>query len=612
MTSNINMVKKSNKLKILTFLFLTIFFLAEIFQSNYQNVDNNALNPNETLDTEIEDELSSSALPPIFYVNGTEEWEDRKDEGKCTGSGTESNPYVIRNQVFDGLNQKTCILIENSRANFTIENCTFINIGSPNSGKAGIELINTTHGILIDNNCTTNNNGNYGIHLRTESNNNTIIGNTLNGFGSGEDVVGCGLYLYNSSYNIITQNTLYYNENGIYLEQSEHNAISENDACNNTFAGIDLDAGSNDNNITRNIVNDNNVIGIHLSNSDANNFENNTMIRNRFGLYLEFSNDNTFTGENNISFSLIDGIYLSVSSNNSFTENIISYNNEIGVNLIGIGGQCVNNSFYKNFFRNNGKHAVDNNFLKNDWYINNSLKIGNFWDNYTDMGAGADDTNDDAIGDIPYFFLGGIDWFPIWNDGIEGDVIVVNGSSNLYNWTRAKKKFWCNGFGTPNNPYVIQPNPTLLWDGLIDGLGSLSSITIINSTTEYFKIKDLTLTNSGGTEAGIKLINVTRGELVDNNCSFNQGNGIYLSESSNINITGNLVNNNTEKGLFLDTNSTGNIIFENEMAGNKFGLYLDNDADGNNVSFNTLSYNKQYGIRVNNADCNNSIFYENN
>ncbi|GAG54450.1 unnamed protein product, partial [marine sediment metagenome] len=93
----------------------------------------------------------------------------------CTGSGTWSDPYLIKNLIIDGGGTGTCIDILNSDVYFIIQNCTLYNAGS--HPDAGIKLENTNNGILITNNCSFNNA--KGIFL-LYSNNNTISGNIAN------------------------------------------------------------------------------------------------------------------------------------------------------------------------------------------------------------------------------------------------------------------------------------------------------------------------------------------------------------------------------------------------------------------------------------------------
>ncbi|MCK4382984.1 MAG: right-handed parallel beta-helix repeat-containing protein, partial [Candidatus Lokiarchaeota archaeon] len=113
--------------------------------------------------------------------------------------------------------------------------------------------------------------------------------------------------------------------------------------------------------------------------------------------------------------------------------------------------------------------------------------------------------------------------------------IHIDGNSG---WVDFKIDGNCTGEGTYSEPYIIQ--------GLvINGESSGSGIWIENSNV-HFKVENCTLYNSGTGlyNAGIKLRNVLNGQLINNDCSTNNGNGIGLHQSQNITIVGNIVNNN--------------------------------------------------------------------
>ncbi|MFX1304291.1 MAG: hypothetical protein ACFE9X_13130, partial [Promethearchaeota archaeon] len=63
--------------------------------------------------------------------------------------------------------------------------------------------------------------------------------------------------------------------------------------------------------------------------------------------------------------------------------------------IAGVSGS-VNNTFYLNFFRDNGRHVQQSGINVNDNAWNNT-EIGNYWDNYTGV-----DMNGDGIGDTPH------------------------------------------------------------------------------------------------------------------------------------------------------------------------------------------------------------------
>lgn len=101
-----------------------------------------------------------------------------------------------------------------------------------------------------------------GIYLNSASQV-TVIGNTINGFKTGN-----GIYLFNSNSNTITENTISNNVNGIYVYGSNHNEISGN-TVNDNSNGIYLNTNSNSNNLSGNTIT-NNLYGIYLWTSSSN------------------------------------------------------------------------------------------------------------------------------------------------------------------------------------------------------------------------------------------------------------------------------------------------------------------------------------------------------
>ncbi|TFG24466.1 MAG: hypothetical protein EU529_04195 [Promethearchaeota archaeon] len=570
------MKNKELKSRIFSLLLLMTILLMVLSQNNTFFYKNNDDKIKEKSHYNNINKIKSSTVHNATYIYNN----NFSALPSCTGSGTYKDPYVIKNLEIDGEDSHSCIVIEDSDAFFRIENCTLYNIGSLSSESVGIKLINTSNGILINNSCSSNWDGNYGIYLHNGCKNNTITNNTIISTQN-------GIYLNDICYNnTITSNTITDAQNGIYLYKGCHNnTITQNIVSKSTFSGIHLNEACNDNRFSGNLLNNNDLMGMTISSSSGNNITNsNEFNDNKIGLYLLTSTNNIFSEDNDFSYNSMYGIYLSASSMNTFKGNTITDNNDIGLYVFQAVGGSNNNYFYENFFRSNAIHAVDEGD-GNNW---NSSTIGNFWDNYTDMGSGAVDFDDDGIGDIPYNFTGGIDNFPIWNDGIEEGFIEINelaSGYNAHNWTWASGRFWCSGSGLASDPYVIKPN--MLWNGVINGAGTYTCISILNST-KYFRIEDCTFYNSNQSGAGIKLYNTTNGEIINNNCSSNQGHGIFLNNSSQNRIIGNTIINNLNAGIYLMYN-----------------------CDFNNISSNNLTGNGEYGIHIVNITCNNNIFYNN-
>jgi len=382
--------------------------------------------------------LKGSEISGKIHING--KWLDFKNDGYCTGSGTSSDPYVIKNLIIDGEGSGSCIWIENSTVYFKIENCTLYNSGNFSVVNytvvyysAGIYLSYVSNAQIIDNNCSSNYigiclasskrctisenrvniNDFMGIYL-TECYSNTISGNTAMNITN-----GAGIYLYMSYYNNIFGNSLFNNGGGIGLLMCDYNTISGNIVKNSQGSGIYL-AGGNYNGISENTVN-NTSVGIYLNAEFYSNVYENVVFNNsQHGIVITSGQHNDIS-ENTINNSTLCGIFLEGSSYNKISINAV-LNNKIGIlftnyfemlgchdNIIlannvknnrkygiGLDSYCTNNDVYRNSF-NNSLNAYDNG-SSNLW--DNGVQ-GNSWSDYTGL-----DENGDGIGDIPYWING--------------------------------------------------------------------------------------------------------------------------------------------------------------------------------------------------------------
>lgn len=217
----------------------------------------------------------------------------------------------------------------------------------------------------------------------------------------------------------VINNIILHNEVGIYLEESTKNIITKN-TIQNSYYGIQL-VSSHDNNISHNNIT-NNDKGIYLDSSSKNIIIENDITRNNYGFELTKCTKNIIS--ENIFMANFHSIHLRSilrtenmsdpinstiiyrCSNNTFSKNNI-INNNLGVWM----SLTVNNTFFSNNFINNSDQikiedlndflvdiGIEENHPKftsiNLWHDN---KEGNYWSNY----EGTDnDAND--IGDTPY------------------------------------------------------------------------------------------------------------------------------------------------------------------------------------------------------------------
>ena len=324
--------------------------------------------------------------------------------------------------------------------------------------------------------------------------------------------------------------------------------------------------------------------------------------------------------ENNISFNN-NGITLL----NNNTGNLITYNTIANNTLYGLiilndtaTSKGYGNCIYRNNFTGNTKHALDNcseGLYTNSWYdifSRPGLRApGNYWDNYTELGVGAVDADDDGIGDMGYAIPGSgeaEDLYPIWEDGYDGSPIEIDdmAANTHVTWEWASTLSWCSGSGTDADPYTID-------DLDIDAKKStinVDGIKIQNSMVNY-KITNCTVYNTSS--AGIKLYNVTLGQVLENNCSDSNDIGIYLVNCFNLTISNNSLFNNS--GIGLNIESSNNITINNNNATyNQGGIFVygsNNTIINNDASNNYYGITLSYGINniVRNCVVNNNIGY---
>jgi len=304
--------------------------------------------------------LQISAVSGKIHVNNN--WSAAKAAGICTGIGTYSEPYVIKNLIIDGGNSGICILIENSVLYFKIENCTIYNSGITYPS-AGVRLSHVNNSQLINNNCSSSLSGITLVH----SNNNTVSGNIINDnfsglrleysddniiLGNNVDNNGLtGISLQHCRNNTISGNILNNNEPGIYLISSVNHTLSGNvmNGCGLAFMGSREEMGSNEIDIT-NIVNGRTLYyytnEIHLKPTNFSNAGqvilvncNDSLVSNlntsysTTGISLLYCNNNTIF-RNTANDNNWDGIHLEFSNNNNVSGNIANKNDRYGLDLI--------------------------------------------------------------------------------------------------------------------------------------------------------------------------------------------------------------------------------------------------------------------------------------
>jgi parallel beta-helix repeat protein len=222
---------------------------------------------------------------PVYINNAVPGmgWMDWSAEPWLKGSGTEEDPYMIKDLVIEVSGTIYAMMIQDSDAHFKIMKCTFTNGGIDGERSAGLILINTQNGFIFKNNFIGNDGAGIAVigslHIRIQKN------------LCSENRVG--IYIEWGMYTTITQNDCKNNFNGIVIASAHKNVIEKNDCFENGNAGIAFinvglpEHSSKDNIVYKNAI-EGNTIGIYSDDADKNDVLRNTIAENFYGILFDF------------------------------------------------------------------------------------------------------------------------------------------------------------------------------------------------------------------------------------------------------------------------------------------------------------------------------------
>ncbi len=612
---------------------------------------------------------SESFTANFVYIKN-DNWSETSFKWIIPNSGTWDDPHIIENVSIDGGNSRNCILIENSHQFFKIRNCCVYNapIGNNPNYMGGIKLINTANGTIINNNCSNNR---VGIVLYNNCKNNTIINNIV------VDNSNTGIYVYNCPENRILNNTMGTLDTsdqsfGMYIRYAINSIISNNTIVKNNMVGLYLD--NSDDNIIQNNSVFYNEVGILIVDSESDSFSDNTMLDNGFhfngDVISEFnshliSNNNSVNGKpthyyadkkdldtnnftnggqimlvscsnskisnlnvsrattgiylydcENVSIQNIEanngayyGIILNHCNNNTISNCSANYNGDYGF----YSYSSDENVFFNNTAIRNGRgfqfsYSDSNNLTKNIAKYNNN------------GGVRLDNSHRNIINNNTF----GNDYTGYQNIGLylyrSNENIILNNTAN-YNSNYGISIYNCYDNNITENDLSNNYQQGLyMYTNSYDNL--ISNNTIVNNKQYgiYFKTSctnNIVLNNTiiNNVECGICFEASNYNTIFENRIFNNNKSGIALELLSNNNlISKNIVQNNNQSGLFLD-GSKHNIVsfnnFSNVFSSRQIsGIDLENGCENNSIKNNFL-YDSQYGIFLN-LNCINNSFIGNN
>ncbi len=257
--------------------------------------------------------LSLSIIIPMFAVSVTAKkqvytsgpvlindavpgcsWMDWSAEPWLKGSGTEEDPYVIKDLVIDVSGSIFAMMIQDSDAYFKIMKCTFSN-GGIEGESAGLVLANTKNGVIFKNRFIDNKGAGIAVigclHIRIQKN-----------YCSENQV---GIYIRWGMYTTIKQNDCKNNfVSGIVIASAHKNIIEKNYCVGNARAGIALinigepEHSPKDNIIYKNTL-ENNLLGINSTDADMNDVLRNTIADNFYGISFGLGSEGNTVYHNN-------------------------------------------------------------------------------------------------------------------------------------------------------------------------------------------------------------------------------------------------------------------------------------------------------------------------
>lgn len=412
------------------------------------------------------------------------------------------------------------------------------------------------------NNNTLNENVHYGLQLYDC--NNTIIMNNYIQFTMGT-VFDYGLSSSGGYSNKIINNTITHNAiNGISLNGGKNHYISGNNISHNNKTGINfwssncdyhtiinntisynkehgiyLETNCNYNLITNNTIYNNTENGIYLwDDCDSNNITLNRIYDNcDNGIFIEYNCDNNNLILNQIHNNSGNGIYITSTSINNYV-----FNNTIEINL--------QNGIYI-------KNANDNNITRN--YINDNKQYGINIDTSTTISLSQN-----------YLNLCGLYITGFSSQHYDSHQIQA---SNMVN--DKKLCFYTNQNGLVIN---VATNP--------------GQVILINCSDSI--ISNANVSNGS---IGIMLYLCENISIMETNSSYNKINGVYVKDSENCTLAGNIINYNGLEGIYVDwsckyINFTGNYIRHNS----EDGIHL--EAPYCIIDLNQITNNGDNGIYI--------------
>ncbi len=451
----------------------------------------------------------------------------------------------------------------------------------------------------------------------------------INGFNiSGSTNMGIPGIEIVSSNNLLTNNTISNNYNGLWIFSNNNelinNTISENHIGLITYQSFGIT-------IRNSTINNNNGYGIDMSSSENCIFENNSIHGNYaaisfYNTHNSTIKDNTLS-ENNVGLSIIDSI------NNTAINNRIFSNSINGIEL----NKAKESTIYNNYLNNSNNVKFTDNCSGNVWNISKTSGQniaggpylgGNYWLRPNGTGFSQinnTDLNSDGICDEAYTLQSGqVDHLPLAtapesikvdddggqdyttiqqaiNNASNGNIIQVYPGTYNENLNVDKQLILISTNGSTVTNIVASsswiPTIKLNHDGVtIQGFNISGATGMNNPGIQIFSADNRLIDNMiSENDVGV-FIESSNNMLINNTISDNNGFGLYIRNSRNHTLQNNLIINHGRHAIYF-YNTSNSTIKTNTISENYAGFRL-HHSNNNMVMNNNLSSNYYSGLEL--------------
>jgi parallel beta-helix repeat protein len=444
---------------------------------------------------------------------------------------------------------------------------------------------------------------------------------------------GYGIYLSNSSNNIITENKITDNLYGIWIaDQSTNNVISRNNVTETWYTGCAISIHySGDNTFRNNVMYNNDRFNFWVESDDAsslldfvNDVDASNMVDGKPICYWINQHDRIVPS--NVGYVALiscagitvqnlnltrnwQGVLLISTTNSMVTENNITGNNQ-GV-CLALGSQ--DNAITENNITNNvyGIAAYSSNNVFRNNRLDNNEYVANF-----ESGFVNDIDNSNTVESAPICY-----WVNQYDKTVPSDVgyVVLNNCSGItvqnLNITGQKQGLLL----ISTRDCVITKNTIANSEvGIYIKDSSSNKITgnqVINNseTGIYLESSHYNTVSENKLVAdniyGIRATDSTNNAFTGNHVTDSIGTGVYLIGASSNTVSGNTLANNSW-GIRMIESSGSNIVSGNNVTNNDFGISIV-DSRFNKIVENNIAENRQLSIELRGTQGNNTICHNN-